>query len=66
MEGTESERKEIEQIAASEARDRLTEIVDRARYQGQRTVITRNGKATAAVVSLEDLAKLERIEAEAA
>ena len=46
------------------ARAELAEIVARARFQGMRTVLSKNGKRMAAVVSIEDLETLERLEDE--
>jgi prevent-host-death family protein len=48
----------------SEARDHLGEIVSRAEHAHVRTVLTRHGKAVAAVISLEDLRELEAAEDE--
>ena len=49
-------------IATSKARQDLSEIVNRVAYEGERVVLNRNGKDVAAVVSLDDLAKLEVLE----
>jgi len=40
-------------------RDHLSEFVDRVEHQHERIVLTRNGRAAAVLVSLEDLAELE-------
>jgi prevent-host-death family protein len=37
----------------SEARDRLGEIVSKAEHVHERTVLTRHGRAVAAVISIE-------------
>jgi prevent-host-death family protein len=58
-----SERKDaapISEVAAGEARDRLTELVDRARYMGERIIITRHGKPLAVLVGMADLDRLEK------
>ncbi len=49
-------------IAASKARQDLSEILNRAAYQGERIVLNRNGKDVAAIVSVDDLRKLEALE----
>jgi len=41
-------------LSISDARRMLTELVDRAAYQGQEFTITRNGKPMARIVPLED------------
>ncbi len=49
-------------IATSKARQDLSDILNRAAYQGERIVLNRNGKDVAAIVSLDDLRKLEALE----
>lgn len=49
----------------TEARDHLGDIVSKAEHAHVRTVLTRRGKAVAAVISLEDLRELEAAEDEA-
>ena len=49
-------------LSTSEARDHLSEIVNRVAYGGERVVLSRRGKDLAAVVSVEDLARLEALE----
>jgi prevent-host-death family protein len=44
------------------ARDRLTTLIKRAASGKERVVVTRNGKAIAAIVPIEDLKLLEEIE----
>jgi len=48
-------------ISAEEARNQLAEILNRAAYGHERTVVTRRGKRIAAIVSIEDLELLEAI-----
>ena len=48
--------------AASEARGRFSELVNRAAYMGERTVIRRRGKGMAAIVPIEDFELLEKVE----
>jgi prevent-host-death family protein len=45
------------EIAASEARDRFGELIDRA-LSGERITITRNGRRIAALVSVRDADRL--------
>jgi prevent-host-death family protein len=49
-------------IAVSDARDPLSEVVDRARYTHERVVLTKRGKDVGAIVSIEDLKLLEALE----
>lgn len=56
MDTDETERKPdaVEHIPATDARDRLTELMDRARF-GEKFILTRNGKPVAAIVGAADL-----------
>lgn len=45
-----------EEVAVSEARGQLSELVNRVRFGGERIVLTRHGKGVAALVPLELLA----------
>ena len=45
-------------------RDSFSDVVSRAAYGKERVVLTRHGKPVAAVVPLEDLEALERLEDE--
>jgi len=49
-------------ISISDARDHLSEVVDRARYAHERVVLTKRGKDVCAIVSIEDLKLLEALE----
>ena len=49
-------------MATSEARDNFTELINRAAYSGERTVIRRRGKGMAAIVPMEDFDLLEKVE----
>lgn len=55
----------MSELPISEARDHLGEIVSRAEHAQERTVLTRHGKAVAAVISIDDLRELEAAEDEA-
>lgn len=46
----------------SEARQTLPELANRAGYKGERIVLERRGKPVAALISVEDLELLERLE----
>ncbi len=48
----------------TEARDQLGQLVNRAEYNGERMVLTRNGRAVAAIVPMEVLRNLEAAEDE--
>lgn len=49
-------------IPASEARRRFAAILNEVEFKGKRVVLDRHGKAVAAVISVEDLELLERLE----
>lgn len=69
MATTESDRKEAKprvEVGADEARLRLGDYLDRAAV-GERIAITRHGKpARVALISIDDLEALERLESEVA
>lgn len=48
-----------ESIGVQEARDNLKEILDRVQFKGERVVVTRYGNKAAALVSMDDLKKIE-------
>jgi len=48
-------------VTVSQARETFPEIVNRAAYGKQRTVVSRRGKDLAAVVPMDDLALLEAL-----
>lgn len=52
---------EIAEIPADEARAALGELLDRAGWRGERIAITRHGKPIAALVSIDDLKRLEAV-----
>lgn len=49
-------------VSATEARDKLSEILSHTQYAGDRTVLTRHGKPVAALVSMRDLEALQALE----
>jgi antitoxin Phd len=49
-------------VSTAKARERLSTLVERVSSGKERVVLTRRGKAVAALVSVEDLATLESIE----
>ncbi|SBW19306.1 type II toxin-antitoxin system Phd/YefM family antitoxin [Protofrankia symbiont of Coriaria ruscifolia] len=51
-------------MSISQARDHLGEIVSKAEHTHERIVLTRHGRAVAAVISIEDLRDLEEAEDE--
>ena len=51
-------------VPASAVRANLAEHLNRVAYRGERVVLERRGKAVAALVSIEDLELLERLEDE--
>jgi prevent-host-death family protein len=51
-------------VSVSEARQDFAELVNRAAYRGERLRVSRHGRAVAAIVPIEDLDLLERLEDE--
>jgi prevent-host-death family protein len=51
-------------LNVSKARDEFPELVNRAAYGNERTIVSRRGKDLAAVIPIEDLRLLERLERE--
>jgi prevent-host-death family protein len=49
-------------LNTSQARAAFAEVVNRANFAGERTIIRRHGKDVAALVSAEDLKTLEALE----
>ena len=49
-------------IPATEAREQISEVISRVAYGGERVVISRNGKAQVAVVSILDLDRLKQFD----
>jgi len=48
-------------LNVSKARDEFPEVVNRAAYAKERTIVSRRGKDVAAVIPMEDLRRLERL-----
>lgn len=51
-------------ISVLQVRAKLADTLNRVAYQGERAVLTRHGKRVAALVSMDDLALLEKLEDE--
>ncbi len=51
-------------LTASTARQNFSDILSRAEYRGERTIVHRGKKAVAAVVPIEDIEMLEKLEDE--
>ncbi|MGY0056606.1 type II toxin-antitoxin system Phd/YefM family antitoxin [Streptomyces sp. LZ34] len=51
------------EIPVTQARAELAELINRVVYGGERVVVTRHGKPLVALVSADDLRRLEEIEA---
>lgn len=49
-------------LPASKARDSFSDTLNRVVYSGERVVLRRRGKDLAAMIPMEDLALLERLE----
>ncbi len=54
----------MDSVSTTEARGNLAEVINRVAYAKDRVRITRRGKQVAAVVPIEDLELLERMEDE--
>lgn len=53
------------QVGIKEIRDNLADALNKVAYAGERVVLARRGKGVAALVSMEDLDLLEKMEDEA-
>jgi prevent-host-death family protein len=51
-----------QEIPVTQARAEFADLVNRVVYGGERIVVTRHGKAIAALVPAEDLARLEQLD----
>jgi prevent-host-death family protein len=51
-------------VSVSEARESFADIVNRVAYRNERVLITRRGKRIAALIPMEQVAFLERMEDE--
>jgi len=56
----------MSEMPISEARDRISELVGRARYGGEATILTHYGAPAAVVISFEEYKRLKHAEAESA
>ena len=54
----------MSEMPITDARAHLTELANRAEYNGESTYLTRHGKRVAAVVPADWLAAMERVEDE--
>lgn len=50
-------------LPTTEARELLAELVNRAAFQQERIVLTRHGKDIAVIISVDDLARLQALDA---
>lgn len=50
------------QVSVTEAKKSFSEFLNRAAYGNERIVVTSHDKPKAAVISIEDLRRLERLE----
>src|SRR5581483_9496789 len=48
-------------VSAREARAKFAELTDRVRYTGEPIIVEKQGQPFVAVVSLEDLARIDRL-----
>ncbi|MFJ4005210.1 type II toxin-antitoxin system Phd/YefM family antitoxin [Streptomyces sp. NPDC090023] len=52
------------EIPVTQARAELADLINRVVYGGERVVVTRHGKPLVALVSADDLARLEALDAQ--
>jgi len=52
----------MSEFSTADARNNFSDVVNRAGYGKERVVLTRHGRRVAAVIPIEDLELLERIE----
>jgi prevent-host-death family protein len=50
------------EIPASAVRGQISEVISRVAYGGERVIISRNGKAQVAVISISDLDRLRQLD----
>jgi prevent-host-death family protein len=50
------------EIPASEVRERISDVISRVAYGGERVIISRNGKPQVALVPVADLVRLQKLE----
>ena len=50
------------EMSMVEVRDNLAEVINRVAYSGERVVLKRHRKGVVALVSMEDLKRLEELE----
>ncbi|NLT05538.1 MAG: type II toxin-antitoxin system Phd/YefM family antitoxin [Solirubrobacterales bacterium] len=55
----------MDEMALSQARESLADVVNRIRFGGERVALTRHGRPVAALVPVADAELLERLEDEA-
>ena len=53
-------------FSASQVREKFAESLNRVVFGGERVILERHGKAVAALISIQDLRRLESIEGERA
>lgn len=51
-------------VSIAELRNKLADAINRAVYAGERVVLERRGKPVAAIISIDDLELIERLENE--
>ncbi len=53
---------DLETCTSTELQDRISELMNRVSYGGERIVLTRHGKPIAAIVGIKDLERLRTLE----
>ncbi len=54
---------EVSEVTATEGRIRLTELMNRAGFQGERIVLTVHGRRVAALIGMKDFERLQTLDA---
>lgn len=62
LEHQDKRRSAHEQVTAGALRSSLSDLLNRTAFGGERLVVTRHGKAIAAMITADDLELLERLE----
>ncbi len=52
---------DLETCTSTELQDRISELMNRVSYGGERIVLTRHGKPIAAIVGIKDLERLRTL-----
>ncbi|MFQ5614408.1 MAG: type II toxin-antitoxin system Phd/YefM family antitoxin [Anaerolineae bacterium] len=54
----------MDPLNTAEVKARLSELINRVAFRGERLIVLRRGKAVAALIGIEDLRRLEKLDAD--